>query len=49
MIAFSNCLDPDQDQENDEPDLDPNCLSDTLMVFLKRFFEKVNFEQKVGR
>ena len=25
------------------PDLDPNCL--TLMVFLKEFFEKVDFEK----
>ena len=26
-------------------DLDPNCL-DTLVVFLKEFFEKVNYEKK---
>ena len=29
--------------QNAGPDLDPNCL--TLMVFLKEFFEKVNFEK----
>ena len=26
------------------PELDPNCL--TLMVFLKEYFKKVNFEKK---
>ena len=42
LITFANSLDPDQDQQNVGPDLDPN--SWTLMVFLKVFFEKVNFE-----
>ena len=37
LIIFANCLDPDQDQQNIGPDLDPNCL--TLRYFLK----KVNF------
>ena len=46
LITFTNSLDPDQDQQNVGPDLDPSCL--TLIVFLKEFFEKVNFE-KVSR
>ena len=28
------------------PDLDPNCLTLTLMVLLKEFFKKVDFEKK---
>ena len=34
---FANSLDPDQAQQN----LDPNCL----MVFLKEFFKKRDFEK----
>ena len=34
---------PTKCQQNVRPDLDPNCL--TLMVFLKDFFEKVDFEK----
>ena len=30
LIAFANILDPDQDQQNIGPDLDPNCLVGTL-------------------
>ena len=41
---FANSLDPDQARQNVGPDLDANCL--TLMVFLKDFFENVNFEEK---
>ena len=41
---FANGLDPDQDQQNVGPDLDPNCS--TLMVFLNAVFEKVDFEKK---
>ena len=26
LITFVNSLDPDQDQQNDDPDLDPNRL-----------------------
>ena len=26
LIAFANSLDPDQDNQNVSPDLDPNCL-----------------------
>ena len=37
-----NCLQRLKGQ-NIGPDLDPNCL--TLMLFMKEFFEKVNFEQ----
>ena len=43
LITFANSLDPDQDKQNVDPDLDPNCLCRTL--FLKKF-EKVNFEKK---
>ena len=27
LITFANSLDPDQDQQNVGPDLDPNCLT----------------------
>ena len=43
LITFTNSLVPDQDRQNVVPDLDPNRL--TLIVFLKEFFEKVNFEK----
>ena len=42
-LKFANSLDPDQDQPNVGPDLDPNSL--TLMVFLK---ENINFENSQG-
>ena len=45
--TFANTLDPDQAQQNVEPGLDPNCS--TLMVFLKEFFEKVDFENMSRR
>ena len=41
-ITFASSFDPDQDQQNVSPDLDPNCF--TLSVFLEEYFEKVNFE-----
>ena len=41
---FANSLDQDQAQQNVRPDLDPIYL--TLMVFLKEFFEKIDFEKK---
>ena len=44
LITIANSLDPDQAQQNVGPDLDPICLK-TLTVFLKDFFEKVNFEK----
>ena len=40
---FANSLDPDLARQNVRPDLDSNCL--TLMVLLKEFFEKVDFEK----
>ena len=43
ITFFANSLDPDQAQQNVRPDLDPNYL--TLMVFLKEFFKKVDFEK----
>ena len=44
LLTFASSLDPDQAQQNVGPDLDPN-LFDTLMVFLKDFFEKVNLKK----
>ena len=38
-------FDPDQARQNVGPDLDPNFF-DALMVFLKEFFKKVDFEKK---
>ena len=43
LITFANSLNPDQTRQNVRPDLDPNCL--TLRVFLKEFFEIVDFEK----
>ena len=42
LIALANSLDHDQDQQNIDPPFD------TLIVFLKEIYEKVNFE-KVNR
>ena len=47
LISFANSLDPDQEQQYVGPDLDPNCL--TQIVFMKEFYEKVNFEKKASR
>ena len=44
LITFANSLDTDQDRQNVGPDLDPNYFY-ILIVFLKEFFEKVNFEK----
>ena len=44
LITFANHLDPEQGQQIDSLYLDPNCL--TLIVFLKEFFEKNDFEKK---
>ena len=44
LVTFTNSLDPDKARQNVGPDLGPNCL--TLMVFLKEFFEKEDFEEK---
>ena len=43
MITFANSLDPDQAQQNVGPEW---IQTDNAMVFLKEFFEKVNFEKK---
>ena len=44
LITFVNRLDPDQAWQNDEPDLDPICL--TLRWYSRKFFfEKVDFEK----
>ena len=39
LINFANSWYPDHAQQNVGPDLDPNCI-----LFLKEFFEKVDFE-----
>ena len=39
-----NSFDPNQDGQNDRLDMDPNRF-DTLIVFLKELYEKVNFEK----
>ena len=44
LITFANSLDPDQARQNVGPNLVSNCL--TLKVFLKEFFEKLDFEKK---
>ena len=43
LVTFANRLDPDQDQQNVDPDLDRNCLTHQI-VFLKGFF-KVHFKK----
>ena len=45
LITFASRLDPDQARHNVEPDLDPNGF-DTLMVFLKEFFEKFDLKKQ---
>ena len=45
LITFANSLDPDQAIQNVPSDLDPCCL--TLIVFLKEFFEYIDFENKM--
>ena len=47
MINFTNSLDPDQARQIVRSDLDPKPF-DTLMVFLKEIFKKVDFE-KISR
>ena len=39
LITFANSLDPDLDRQNVGPDIDPNCLTCALLVFLKECFE----------
>ena len=46
LITFANSLDLDQDRQNVVPDLDPNHLTNTLIVFLKDFLEKIDFHRK---
>ena len=43
---FCKHLDQDEARQYVGPDLDPNCLIDSLIVFPKEFFEKNNFEKK---
>ena len=45
LITFANSLNPDQDRHSVSPDLDPKWF-DTLIVFLKQFFQNINFEKK---
>ena len=44
LMIFANSLGPDQDRQNTRSDLDQK-LFVTLMVFLKEFVEKVDFEK----
>ena len=44
---FANSFNPDQDQQNVGPDLDPNCLA--LWSVPERIFWKVNFEKSQPR
>ena len=45
LITFANSLDPDQAHQNFRLDLDPFFLhSDHHQVFLKEFFDEVDFE-----
>ena len=46
QITFAISLDPDQDWLNVGPEQDPK-LFDTLIVFLKEFVEKVNYEKNL--
>ena len=41
LITFAISFEPDQDRQNIGPDLDPIKPSDTLIVFLKGFFENI--------
>ena len=45
LIAFANSLEPDQDQQNVGPDLDPNSLT-LLIVILKEFLKKLILKKK---
>ena len=48
LITFANSLDPDQDQQNVGPDLDPTIVGfDTLTVFLKEFLKEVGRRQQM--
>ena len=46
LITFANSLEPDQARQYVGSDLGSNCL--TMVVFLKEFFQKVNFEKKTA-
>ena len=39
QLQIANSLDSDQAWQNVGPDLDPNCLTFKLLVFLKEFFK----------
>ena len=49
LMTYANSFDLDQARQNDGSDLDPNCLTLTLKVFMKEFFDKNNFEKKISR
>ena len=40
-------MDPDQVRHNVGPDLNPNCLVHTQIVFLKEFFVNLNYEKNL--
>ena len=45
LINFANSLDTDQASQNIEPDVDHICLTLRWYIFMKEFFEKVDFEK----
>ena len=47
LITFANSLDPDQDQQNVVPDLDPICLCRTH--FLKKLILKKKVSRRQGK
>ena len=47
LITFANSVDPDQDQQNVGPDLDPNCLTLMVIKILKEFLKKKNDCEKI--
>ena len=46
LITFANNLDPDQDRQNVNHDMNPNCL--TLIMLLEEFFESY-FKKKKSK
>ena len=47
LITFANSLEPDQDQQNVGPDLDPNCLCSTH--FVKELILKKKISRRQGK
>ena len=45
LITLSNSLDPDQAQQNDRPNLDPNCFDTDDCVCVIVFWKKLIFKK----